>query len=614
MAAKGGKASQVAVWVLLGLLILGLGGFGIENFGGGVRKVGSVDGQDISTDDYFRALRAEMNALSRQAGRAVPFAEGQAFGVDRAVRQQLVTTAALDAEVARLGLSVGDARLADEIRAMAAFRGLSGSFDRAAYGAMLQDNGFSEAEFEARMRQELARGLMQTALATGFAGSDAVAAAFYDHLEERRSLSLLRLTEADLPAPLPPVDAAAMRAFYDANPERFTRPETRRITWAALMVDDVAQSITVDEGELRRLYDARLAEFVQPERRLVERLVFPDEAAATGARNRLDAGQATFEALVAERGLSLADVDLGDVDRVGLGAAGEAVFAMTEPGVIGPLPTDLGPALFRMNAVLDAQEISFDEARAALTAEFAQDAARRQIADRIEEIDDLLAGGATLEDLATEVGLSLGTIELEPGQTDGIAAYPRFRDAAAALTEKSFPEAFELDDGSVAAIRLDAILPPSLRPFDTVTDQVAEAAANAALQAALQARLAEIEAAVAQGAALGNFGIVSVSQAMPRGARIDGAPPAVMETAFAMTEGETRPVVTGDFIGLVRLDAVIAADHTAPEAAILKSTVTAQLGQQIGQDAFALFAAALEQRAAITLDEAVIAAVHAQMR
>jgi peptidyl-prolyl cis-trans isomerase D len=612
--AKGGKAGQVAVWVLLGLLVIGLGGFGIENFGSGVRKVGSVDGQEISTDDYFRALRQEMTAVSRQAGRAVPISEGLAIGVDRAVRQQLVTTAVQDAEVARLGLSVGDARLAQEIRAMAAFRNLSGQFDRVSYSAMLQDNGFTEATFEARMRKDLARGLMQTAVAAGFNAPDVVGAAFYDYAEERRSFSLLRLTAADLPEPMREPDAAAIRAYYDANPAEFTRPEARRITWAALLVDEVAKTVPVDEAELRKLYDAQIAEFVQPERRLVERLVFPDDAAATAARNRLDAGQVTFEALVAERGLALEDIDLGDVAPAALGGAADAVFAMTEPGVVGPLPSSLGPALFRMNGILEAVEVPFEEARAALASDFAVDAARRQIATRIEEIDDLLAGGATLEDLARETGLTLGTIELEPDTAEGIAAYPRFRAEAEKITETSFPEAFELDDGSIAAIRLDAVLPPALRPCDDVADQVAEAARAAALRAALDGQLTRIEADVAAGAALGNFGIVSVSQAMPRGARVDAAPVNLMETVFAMAEGELRRIVAGDFVALVRLDAVQEADHSAPEAEILKSAVIAQFGQQMGQDAWALFSAALEQDAEIRLDEGVIAAVHAQMR
>ncbi|NCM98254.1 MAG: peptidyl-prolyl cis-trans isomerase, partial [Rhodobacterales bacterium] len=105
---------------------------------------------------------------------------------------------------------------------------------------------------------------------------------------------------------------------------------------------------------------------------------------------------------VAGRGLTLADIDLGDVSQSDLGAAGEPVFALTGPGVVGPLQSDLGPALYRMNAILAAQETSFDQARDQLVVEFQLDAARRAIGDRAEAINDALAGGATLEDLARE--------------------------------------------------------------------------------------------------------------------------------------------------------------------------------------------------------------------
>lgn len=612
--AAGGKAGQVLIWILMAMLILGLGGFGITNFGGSVRSIGSVDGQDISTDEYFRALRSDLNALSAQVNRPLGFTEASALGLDASVRQRLVTSAVLDAEADRLNISIGDARLAEEIRAIPAFHNMSGAFDRTAYTATLQDNGWKEAQFEAQMRRDLSRGLLQTAVATGFAGSDAAAAAFYDYVEERRSFSLLRLTEADLETPVAEPDAAALRAYYDANPDQFTRPETRRITYAALLADDIAKTIQIDEAELRKLYDQRIAEFVQPERRLVERLVFNDEAAATAARNRVDAGQVTFEALVQERGLALTDVDMGDVSKADLGEAGEAIFAMAEPGVVGPLPSPLGPSLFRMNGIIAADEVSFDEAREALTSEFALDAARRQIRTRVTEIEDLLAGGATLEDLAKDAGLTLATIDMGPDTAEGIAAYPRFREQADKVTQADFPEVFEMDDGGIAALRLDEILPPALRPYDEVAEQVATAARADAIRQALAARLDEVQVQVEAGTAMGAFGIVEVAQDMPRGGRVDAAPADLLERVFQLAEGAAAQVVEGDFVGLIRLDRILPADHSTPEAEQLKQMLRARQGQEMGQDAFALFSSALEQRSKITLDEGAIAAVHSQMR
>ncbi|MFD1809426.1 peptidyl-prolyl cis-trans isomerase [Gemmobacter lanyuensis] len=123
----------------------------------------------------------------------------------------------------------------------------------------------------------------------------------------------------------------------------------------------------------------------------MERLVFASEDEAKAAKARLDAGE-SFDALVEERGLKLMDIDLGDVSKAELGAAGDGVFALTAPGVAGPLPSDLGPALYRMNAVLAAQETTFEQAKADLTTEYQMDAARRAIADKVEAIDDALAG------------------------------------------------------------------------------------------------------------------------------------------------------------------------------------------------------------------------------
>ena len=63
-------------------------------------------------------------------------------------------------------------------------------------------------------------------------------------------------------------------------------------------------TVEVDEDALQAAYEQRKAEYVIPERRLVERLVYPTRPKAAAAKARLDAGEATFDELVAERGLA----------------------------------------------------------------------------------------------------------------------------------------------------------------------------------------------------------------------------------------------------------------------------------------------------------------------
>lgn len=609
---KKGLGSYV-VWVLLILVMLGLGGFGVTNFGGGVTTLGRVGDREIEVNDYARALQQELNALSAQVGQPIPFSQAQAFGLDTQVLQTVITRAALDNEAARIGISVGDATVAGEITQMGAFQGTAGSFDREAYRFTLERNDLTEAQFERSIREDVARSILQGAVVGGFAAPAALTDTLTAYAGERRGFSLLTLTEADLPTPLADPAEADLQAFYDANIARFTRPEAKRITYVALLPETLAPTMEVDETTLRDLYDQRIDEFMIPEKRLVERLVYPTEAEAQAARARLDAGEATFDDLVAERGLTLDAIDLGDVSRADLGTAGEAVFALTEPGVAGPVMSDLGPALFRMNAILAAQETTFDEARESLSAEMRVDAARRAIGARIDEIDDLLASGADLEEVAQDAGMELATLDYIPGQSnEGIAAYPDFREAAEALQEGDFPEAIQLDDGALVALRLDEIVPPTPIPLDEARDAVTEGWRAEALQAALATRAEAVKAEVAAGASLGSFGIVTVGRDITRDGFVEDAPPALLDTLFRMAEGDLQLVQADGFTGLLRLDAIRPAETEGEDAIALREAISIRAQQTLAQDAFQLFTNALSNEAGIQIDQTAVNAVHAQ--
>lgn len=610
---KKGKAGQVVVWILMAMLVAGLGGFGITNFGGGLTAIGKVGDREITTSAYARALQQELAAMTAQFGQNVSLSQAQAFGVDRNVLQQLVAQAALDDEATRAGLSVGDARVAAEIARTPAFGGTAGGFDRESYRFALDRANLSEAEFEAGLRSDLARQILTGAVSGGFVAPTAMTDTLYAYVAERRGFSMLRLTEADLPAPIATPTEADLTAFYDANIAQFTAPEAKRITYAALLPETIAADQPVDEAALRATYDSRIAEFVQPEKRLVERLVFPDAAAATAAKARIDAGE-TFEALVAERGLTLNDVDLGDVARDDLGAAGEAVFALDGPGIVGPFDSNLGPALFRMNAVLAAQEVTFDEARTDLAAEVQTDAARRTIADQVEAVDDALAGGSTLEDLARDQGMALDSIDYVSGAASpmGIAAYPKFREAADAVAVGDFPEAVLLDDGGLVALRLEEIVPPTPIPFETARDDVQTAWQQAQVASALSARAIEIKTQIEGGATLGQFGIIDRTTSIAREGFVENTPQTLVADVFAMSEGELRVIEAPGFTGLVQLDSVVSGGGSGDAATALKAAIGSQVEQAISQDALALFTNALTSGAGITLDQNAINAVHAQ--
>jgi peptidyl-prolyl cis-trans isomerase D len=609
-----GKVQEAAVWVLMGMLILGLGGFGVTSFSGGVTKIASVGDSEITTDDYARALQTQVGAFSQQIGQPISMQEALAFGIDKQVLQSVITRAALDNEAHRVGISVGDAVVASEITSMDGFKGTSGSFDREAYRFALDRNNLTETQFETNLRSDVSRELLQGAVAGGFAAPKPMTDTLFAWAGERRGFSMLRLIEADLPTPVPDPTEAELKAHYDAHLDRFTKPEAKRISYAALLPEAIAKDQPVDEAMLKDLYQQRIAEFVVPERRILERLVYPDQAAADAAKAQLDSGT-TFETLVADRSLTLDAIDMGDVGKEDLGAAGDPIFAAAEGETVGPLLTDLGPALFRVVTRLEAEETTFEAARETLAIEFQTDAARRLIADKVEEVDDLLAGGATLEDLQKDAGLTLATLDFVPGQQGeaAIEGYPAFRAAAEAVQAEDFSEAIVLEDGGVVALRLDEIVPAAPIPFDETKDKVAEDWRKEALAKALAARAAEIKAALEGGAAIGSFGIVDVTPETARNGFVADAPETLLADVFKLAEGAVQVVEAEGFTAVVQLDRILPAATTGEEAQAMQEALAAQAQQAIASDAFAAFTAALTAEAGITLDQAAINAVHASL-
>ena len=616
MAVKGakGKAGRVAVWAILALLIVGLAGFGATNFGGNVQNVGRVGEVEITVDDYARALQNELQRLSQQTGQSLTLAQAQAFGLDRAILQRLVGQAALTNEAQRIGLSVGDEQVRREIVAIPAFQGVDGAFDREGYAFVLERSGLTPAEFEEEVRDDTARRLLQSAISGGVVAPPTFVDTLYAYAREARDISWVTLQPGDLEQPVGDPTEDQVQAFYEANPELFTAPEAREITYAWITPEMLTDEIEVEEDAVRELYEVRADEYRQPERRLVERLVFADEAAAQAAAERIAAGETTFDALVEERDLAPEDVDLGEVSRADLGAAADAVFALEQPGIAGPTPSPLGPALYRVNAVLPAQETPFEEVRDELRAELAADRARAAIEDMSREVEDLLAGGATLEELAGETPLQIGQLDLGPETAEGPAAYATFREAVAAVTVEDFPELQRLEDGGIFALRLDEVRPPQLSPLEEVRDAVIEAWRADRLQQALMAEAEALAARLDEGATFDELGYLPESATgVLRDGLVQGLPQEGVAAAFELQPGGASALTADGEVAVVRLDEVTPADTEDEEARAAKQAFADRTAQTIATDLVEAFVRAAERDAGISLDQSAINAVHAQL-
>ncbi len=612
MQAKGAKGF---VWILIGLLILGLAGFGVSSFTSSVQAVGSVGDEDITVDDYLQALQSEIDSFAAYTGQRIPPSEAIQLGFNHRALENLVFRATVDNEAKQIGLSVGDRTVLEELTSMQQFQGVDGRFNRQAYEFVLERSGMSESEFDATVREGQVRQLLQSSVGDGFPASGLFVERLISHYLGTREVTWVRVDADMLDGETSAATDQDLRAYHNANPDEFTLPETRHIAYAWITPDMISDPEAVSEERLREFYAERGDQYSRPERRDIDRLVFSDLGAAEAAKRRLDAGETDFEEIAAELGVLLSDIHLGTVSRDALsGNVADAVFGAEGTRIAGPVVSDLGPALYRINAVLGEQLTAFIDARQGLASEVALDTAREHIADRTSEYEDLLAGGATVEQLAAETRMESGTIAFNEPSSGGIAAFNEFRAAARAAAEGDFPEIAELSGGGVFAMRLDRVEPPAVEPFSDVRDRVQAAWDARQLSERLSAMAESFLPGLRSGAEFDSIGLAPETAAdLTRGGRVPDAPPGLAEAAYSVGVGDAAVFGSGTALGVLRVEAEFPLDASAEETAQSIELLEEQFAAGIGNDAFALYNAHLQKQFDLFLDQAIISALHTQL-
>ena len=612
--------SNVFVWIIILLLIVGLAGFGIGSSGGGqaTTPVASVGDHEVTVNDYVQALNGEQQRLAQQFGRPLSLEEMSVFGLDAQVLSQLLDVAAVDGEAARMGISVGDEAVARQLAQTPAFQDAAGQFDETAYRFALERAGLSAREFDDALRESASRDIVQGSVIAGVSVPATATDLAITFIGQRRALEWVRLNETALETPIGDPNDAELAAFHEENAGDYTLPERRKLTFAYITEGTLAGSIEPEEDELRALYDDRAEQYSAPERRILDRVVFPDEAAAELAKSQVDTGALTFLQVAAERNLQPSDIELGEVRREDLDRdAREVIFGSSEIGVFGPIKTALGPALFQVNAVLNATTVSFEEARAELVDELSREFAEAEINEATVDIEDLIAGGITIEELAQDTILELGTMEFSQTSEDGLAADAAFRDEALSADAGEERDLRDLSDG-IFVLRVDEILEPELQPVADVESELTEAWRIAETEAQLTELAEALSVRIDGGdpmAAIATDHDLIVQEEAPLGRNdiIEDTPPAFMQALFEADTNTAMLVADEGTVLLGRVGAFEEIDLQSDQAETLRAAIAPEYENGTRSDVFTFFTQGLQEQAGVSVNQSLIAAVQAQL-
>jgi peptidyl-prolyl cis-trans isomerase D len=480
------KAGSALVKGLFALLIVT---FGIWGIGDIFRNrptdtaVAAVGDQSIDANTLQSALQPALERLSTQLGSQVDLRQAKQMGVVDQVLGELVDNSLLDQEAQRMQLDVSDSVVRDAITEDPMFRAANGMFDREAFNALLAANHMTEGQYVERIRLDIPREDLLLAINAGAVPPAPIIDRLYQYRGEKRVADVVTLPDAGAGNVVQPSDAELTK-FYDAHQDMFRAPEYRSFTLASLTPSELAQTIEVPEARLKSAYDQRQDEFVLPERRDVQQILAPSEGLAKAAEAALAAGKDWTEVARTIAGQDPQTVDLGLMKREELPQnLADVVFALPLNKPSQPVKSPLGWHILRVVRIVPPTTQSFDEVKVKLQADLARSEAVDRLYTVANHVDDALAGGATLDQAATQLGLKKTAVvsvdEKGVGRSGKKVVLPasptEVLKLAFSTEEGRTSRVTQASDGAIFVLRVDKITPPSVRPLAEVKDKASAA-------------------------------------------------------------------------------------------------------------------------------------------
>jgi peptidyl-prolyl cis-trans isomerase D len=627
------KISGIVAIVFLGaiaLVFIFWGAEGVINFNMGPQTYAAkVDGEGIPTELVRRAWQQRQSQLQQMLRDELP--PEMVKSQQDMLLNQFVLVALLKQRAARYGYHISDQELAQRVMGMQQFQ-VDGKFSKDRYNALVRNTGLTETQFEAEMQNSLLIDQLRNAV---------VESAFVVPYELDRRYAMER-QEREIDYALIPASAfeastsitdEQVQKWYQENQDKYLLPETVNLQYVELTREQAESGIEVTEQGLKDYYEQVKDRFTTQERRHGRHILITvgdgvDDAAARKKAEELTAqakGGADFAQLAKDNskdpGSAQQGGDLGWAQRgMFVGPFEDALFAMSVNEIRGPVKSDFGYHVLKLEEVEAGHVKTFDEARAEIEADYRKDRAQNIFYDESQKLADTAFSALTeLDSVAKAMNLQVKTVTGFTREGGGeFGEEPSVIEAAFSddvLERRQNSPLVTVGEDRALVLRVTDHKAAEPRPFETVSAQIREQLKTQRMREAAAAQGAFAMARLQKGEPWASVATALKLSAVGKRfmTRQDGvAPPAILQSAFIApnTEiSEAKPyfggVTTAD--GNYAVYAVTAVRNADPskEAAAEKAARKRRAEMQHGQQEFSAYVDEAERTTKIVRNDKV---------
>ncbi|HXH17104.1 MAG TPA: SurA N-terminal domain-containing protein [Sphingomonas sp.] len=632
------KVGVVITFIVLGVIALAFaagditglssmtGGAGIT--GGDVAKVGKGE---VTENELKTQVQTQLEGF-RQEQPTLDMATFVSQGGLDGTLDRIMSSMALEQFGRAQGMVVSKRAVDGQIASIPALQGPTGKFDENLYRQILAQRKLTDAQ----IRSDIVRDTYAQQLTIPSNGatqvSSQLALPYASLLLEKRTGTIGFIPTAIVPAGPAPSDAD-LATFYKRNIARYTVPERRIVRYAVVTPEQVKAQAVPTDAEIAKSYQQDSARYAATEKRTISQVVVADQAGATALAAKVKGGASLADAARAA-GLE-ASTQTGVEKAAYAGTSSpqvaDAVFAAANGAVIGPVRTQLGWVVAKVDKVETVAARSLAQVRGEIAAALGIQKAAQALSDIHDRIDDSLSKNATfdevtadqkLQPVTTPALIASGANPDDPASQPNPAIAPLVS-AAFQAAEGDGPQLVQLGtDGGFAVVALGRVIAATPRPLaqvraDVLRDVTADRSRQAARKVAADV-LARINKGMPIQQSLGQTGLklpaarpLTASRAQvaadPR-----GAPPA-LALMFSMAPNTAKTLAAPDDSGwfVIKLDSIASGNATGNDAAI--KAARANIGRSVGREYVEQFAKAVRAEVGVKTNKTAIARVRADL-
>jgi len=424
-------------------------------------KIAYVNGDLITGLEYEAKYREMLDAMQKQYKEYWNDSLIKAFQIKQRALNSLIEKRLISQESDRIGLGVSDDEVANAIFTYPAFQ-VNGEFYEGRYRSLLSYNRMEPTDFESAIKLELLGQKIRHFIKCFFPLTDMEIIHYYSYQKEKVNIGFVSFNPRDFKGKTE-VKQDEKEAYFKKHKEQYRIPEKIKIAYLVLAPSDFLDKVTIAEKEISDFYELNQESFKNPKKikaRHILLKVSPDASEseetetkekALSLLKRLKDGE-DFATLAKKYSQDPAASKGGDLGYFTQGQMvkpfEELAFSLKKGELGGPVKTQLGWQIIRVDDIKDATVKTFSEVRNQIVTTIKNDISNEVAHERALTLMDQMPYDIDLATYAAQHGLTVKETDYFPknGTIPGLGEDERLTKSIYSLEKGETSEIIEHKD------------------------------------------------------------------------------------------------------------------------------------------------------------------------